>query len=273
MAATSQQIELLTFDPGDTLTLQQLAHGFADERETVHLGLIELFGEIGEEATPVLCQFVESDPRVRVRQACVQTLGRLGDPDAIPILVQALLIDPDPLIQSSAAGALARMGEAAVTALLEVIASTHLPDVQKGQAVWALSCLGEEAASQIYVGLESDNPDVRCAVVMAIATLARNTDSDQAIQALQAALNDSVLAVRIEAAAGLGQLSSFNATPQLMPLLQAPEPEMRRTVALALGTLKDPTAIGALQSLTADPSEVVRPVVAWAIQQYRQAPQ
>ncbi|NEQ95608.1 MAG: HEAT repeat domain-containing protein [Cyanothece sp. SIO2G6] len=267
--SVSQQIDLLTFDSSDVDTLQQLAHGFADERESVHLRLIELFGEIGEDATPLLCQFMANHHNVRVRQACAQALARLGDPEAITPLVQALLTDHDPLIQSSVAGALARMGEEAVSALLRVMNCSSLSDAQKGQIAWALSCLGEDAASQIYAEIESGNPDVRCAVVGAIATLARNTASEQAVQLLESSLDDPVLAVRLEAASGLGQLSCHNATARLVPLLNDPEPEMRKTVALALGTLKDPKAFRALQALVSDPSEIVRPVVEWAIQQYK----
>lgn len=276
----SQQIELLTFDPTDVSSLQQLVESLGDSRSSTQLRIVELFGEIGEEATPTLISALGHHPNPRVRHACAQALARLGDPDSIPALIQALLADPDPITRSSTSGALARMGEDAVPALLEVIASSVYPDTQKGQAIWALSCLGTEAAPQLYKAFESDVADVRCAVVGAIATLAKNdpqrvhNPSDiqsPTLTILLQAIVDPEPTVRIEAASGLGKLADFNATPYLIPLLADGEPEVRKTAALAIGALKDASALQHLQRLTNDPSSAVRPVVAWAIQQLQSA--
>ena len=264
----SQQIELLTFDPQDTTLLHRLVDSCGDQRETTQLRLVELFGEIGEEATHVLIDALAHHPNAIVRRVCAKALARLGDADAIPVLIQALLNDPDPITQSSASGALARMGAPAIPELLNVIASPSYPDAQKGQAAWALSCLGSETADQLYAAAHAEIPDVRCAVIGAIAAIAKHQRPPFAgIQILLDALQDSEASVRLEASSGLGKLVYYNATPQLIPLLQDDNPEVRKTTALALGSLKDPTSLKPLQALEMDASDVVRPVVRWAIQQ------
>lgn len=266
----SQQIELLTFDPTDSALMGRLIDSCADPREEMRLQLVELFGEIGEEATPVLVNALSVHPNPLVRRVCAKSLARLGDPDAIPALIQALLNDTDPIAQSSASGALARMGEPAVPPLLEVIASPAYPDAQKGQAVWALSCLGDSAADQLYAAAESNSPTVRCAVMGAIASLAKHQHPPSSgINLLLNGLHDPNEAVRLEAASGLGALRYYNATADLVPLLNDPDPEIRKTTALALGSLKDPASFQPLQTLLTDPSDVVRPVIQWAIQQVK----
>ncbi|MEM9219464.1 MAG: HEAT repeat domain-containing protein [Cyanobacteria bacterium P01_F01_bin.150] len=264
----SQQIELLTFDSEDTALLYRLVESCGDRREKIQLRLVELFSEIGEDATPVLVEALSNHPNEIVRRACAKALAKLGDADAIPALVQALLNDPDPITQSSASGALARMGAPAIPELLEVIASPSYPDAQKGQAAWALSCLGPEAAEDLYAAANSEIPDVRCAVIGAIAAISKHQRPPfPGIQILLNALHDSVSAVRLEAASGLGKLLHYNATQKLIPLLTDNDPEVRKTTALALGSLKDANALDALKAIEMDPSDIVKPVVLWAIQQ------
>lgn len=268
----SQQIELLTFDAEDTNLLNQLIESCGDPRESIQLRLVELFGEIGEESTSVLAEALCTHPNEIVRRVCAKALAKLGDSDAIPALIHALLNDPDPITQSSASGALARMGAPAIPSLLEVIASPSYPDAKKGQAAWALSCLGPEAEEPLYDASRSEIVDVRCAVIGAIATLSKNQSPPfQGIQILIDSLQDPAMDVRLEAASGLGKLTHYNATAQLISLLHDSAPEVRRTTALSLGTLKDPTALKALQALKMDPSDIVRPVVQLAIQQLEQS--
>ena len=264
----SQQIELLTFDPNDTALLNRLIESCGDQREDIQLRLVELLGEIGEDATPVLIAALSNHTNAIVRRVCAKALAKLGDADAIPTLIQALLQDPDPITQSSASGALARMGPPAIPELLKVIASPSYPNAQKGQAAWALSCLGPESAEELYMVAKSEIPDVRCAVIAAIAVISKpQSPPFHGIQLLLNALQDPVSAVRLEAASGLGKLSHYNATHELIPLLKDSDSEVRKTTALALGSLKDASALNALESLEMDPSDSVRSVVHWAIQQ------
>ena len=264
----SQQIELLTFDPEDAALLHRLIESCGDQRETIQLRLVELFGEIGEDATPALTEALSNHPNKVVRHVCAKALARLGDADAIPVLIQALLNDPDPLTQSSASGALARMGAPAIPGLLNVLASPSYPDAQKGQAAWALSCLGPETADQLYEAAQSDVIDVRCAAIGAIAAISKHQQPPfQGIEILIEALQDPNSSVRLEAASGLGKLVYYNASPEIIPLLQDDNPEVRKTTALALGSLKDPASLNALQAIEMDASDIVRPVVRWAIQQ------
>lgn len=52
---------------------------------------------------------------------------------------------------------------------------------------------------------------------------------------------------------------------QLVPLLQDPDPEIRRTVALSLGKIATPAAVEALRDGLKDPDEHVRRHCAWAL--------
>jgi HEAT repeat protein len=54
-------------------------------------------------------------------------------------------------------------------------------------------------------------------------------------------------------------------TEQLIPLLQHPQADSRRTAALSLGKIGDPQSISALVSALSDPDEEVREWSAWAL--------
>jgi len=59
--------------------------------------------------------------------------------------------------------------------------------------------------------------------------------------------------------------SSAQVTERLIPLLQDPQPDTRRTAALSLGKISDPEGISALISALSDPDEEVRQWSAWAL--------
>jgi bilin biosynthesis protein len=144
-------------------------------------------------------------------------------------------------------GALARIGEASVPALLDILAHDH-PESTKGHAAWALAFIGAQAKEHLYREMTSDAPEVRTAVVGAIAKVAQEDPEEKAaFTYLIQALSDDTAMVRSEAAIALGNLAYHPALPPLIALLQHSDLESRRAAALALMKIGNPDAIPALE--------------------------
>jgi bilin biosynthesis protein len=244
-----------TFDPGDTQTLTQMVESFADSRGMVRLALAETLGQIGMATTPVLVRGLAHHENPVVRRACAKTLTLTADPSAIPTLLEALLNDRDTVVQGSAIGALARIGAPVVPDLLEILASPDRPESIKGHAAWALAFIGKPAKDQLYEAIASDSPEVRCAVIGAIGTLARDEEDSESLNLLIAALSDPAAMVRAEAATALSQLSDRSVVTSLIPCLKDADSEVRKTVALALMKFGDRTPLDPLKAALAEESE------------------
>ena len=272
----TEQITLHTFDPNNHTLLQRMVEGFADTRGMVRLSIAETLGDIGEPVTPFLLEAVSRHSNPVVRRAAAKTLTLIADPIAVPTLIHALLNDEDTVVKGSAVGALARTGEAAVPPLLEILSSPDHPESAKGHAAWALAFIGADAKEHLYRAIGSSSPEVRCAVVGAIAKAAQEAPEDSAFQLLIEALNDSESIVRCEAAAALGNLAYRPAIPNVVELLHHSDWESRKAAALALMKIgvggaspsENQIALNALQTALTQESEVaVQPVIKLAISQ------
>ncbi|GET41728.1 HEAT repeat domain-containing protein [Microseira wollei] len=257
LASVKEQLDLETFDPDNHQLLKQMVECLGDTRGLVRLSFAQTLGEIGEPATPFLLEALANHPNVVVRRASAKTLTLLADPKTVPNLVHAFLNDEDTVVQGSAVGALARTGEAAVPVLLEILASPENSEATKGHAAWALAFIGAEAKEYIYPAIASDSPEVRSAVVGAIAKVAQESPEPQAFNLLVNALTDSDANVRCEAAAVLGNLGYQPAIPNLAQLLHHADGETRKAAALALMKVGDPSAIEPLQAALSEESETV----------------
>ena len=80
--------------------------------------------------------------------------------------------------------------------------------------------------------------------------------------ALICALRDSHTAVKVRAAAALGEIGSTSAIGPLVEALQEDDPEFRRTAAIALGGVADGTAVPALIRMLKDKREDVQTAAA-----------
>lgn len=236
------------FDPEDQETLRQLVEDFADRRGMTRLRIAETLGAIGKPATDVLLTGLASHENPVVRRACAKTITLIKDPKAIPTLVEALLHDEDTVVHGSAAGALAQIGAASVPVMLEILGDPQTPETTKGHLAWALSFVGNEAKEAFYAAAAADAPEVRSAMVGAIAKVAQDEPEDRAFALLINALGDSVAAVRSEAAAVLGNLAHRPALPQLLEMLQHELPESRKAAALALMKIGAGEAIAPLNA-------------------------
>lgn len=264
----NEQIARATLDRSDRQLIAQMIEGLGDTRGLVRLYYAETLGKvIGQPAVEQLIDALLDHPNVVVRRAAGKTLTLIEDPQAVPHLIHALLNDEDTVVQASAIGALARMGEASVDPLLKVLASDNSTESNKGHAAWALAFIGSKAKEKLYTAYSSDSPEVRGAVVGAIAKVAEEDREDtQALNLLTTSLSDDAANVRSEAAAVLGNLKYQPAIPNLIELLTHPEGETRKSAALSLMKIGDRSSIEPLQTaLAQETDEGIAKAIALAI--------
>ena len=257
-----------TLDRQDRELIQQMIECLGDTRGLVRLYYAETLGKgIRHPAVEQLIDALLHHPNVVVRRAAGKTLTLIEDTQAVPHLIYALLNDEDTVVQASAIGALARMGEAAVSPLLDILASPDSTESNKGHAAWGLAFIGSQAKEQLYAVYDSDSPEVRAAVVGAIAKVAEeDRDDSKALNLLVESLNDSAANVRSEAAAVLGNLKYQPAIPRLTKLLNHSEAETRKSAALSLMKIGDRNSIEPLQTaLDKESKEDVKKAISLAI--------
>lgn len=272
LARVRQQLAAQIFDTSDRQTISQMVESLGDKRGLVRLGFAEALGVVGQPAVPFLLEALANHPNVVVRRAAAKTLTIIADPTAIPYLVRALLTDEDTVVKGSTVGALAQTGAASVPPLLEILSSSDSPESTKGLAAWALAFIGTKAEDKLYEAYNSDSPEVRAAVVGAIAKVAEENCEPRALELLVKSLQDFAPNVRSEAAAALGNLAYPPAVPHLIELLNASEGETRKSAALALMKLKDLRALEPLKlSRDRESDKEVQPAIALAVSQLERA--
>jgi len=239
LARVNQQLAANGFDSSNLTLIKQMVECLGDTRGMVRLGFAEALGQVGKPAVPFLLTALANHPNPVVRRAAAKTLTLIADPEAVPILIKALLEDEDTVVKGSAIGALAGTGAASVPPLLEILASPDSPESTKGHAAWALAFIGPAAKEILYREIHSDSPEVRMAVVGAIAKMAEEQPDSEASEMLFQALEDVDSEVRCEAIAALGNISYAPAIPRLMELLQHQDGESRKGVAMALMKMGD----------------------------------
>ncbi len=264
----NEQIDLLSFDDSDQDTLRQLVESFSDKRGMMRLRIAETLGQIGEPATPVLVDALANHPNEVVRRACAKTLTLIADPTAIPTLVNSFLNDSDTVVQGSSVGALARTGRPAAPELLKILEDPGHPETIKGHAAWALAFMGSEAKDLLLQALNAESEAVRAAVVGAIAKVAQEEGSPDNFDILINALGDQAEIVRCEAAAVLGNLAHQPAISSLLPLLDHPSTETRKSAVLAIMKIGQADTIEALKTaMSKETDDSLAPIFNLAISQ------
>ncbi|MGB5636543.1 MAG: HEAT repeat domain-containing protein [Waterburya sp.] len=256
LAKVNQQIAQGTFEHQDQELIQQMVECLGDTRGLTRLAYAEALGKVGKSAVEPLIDALLNHSNVVVRRAAGKTLTLIAEPQAVPHLIYALLNDEDTVVQSSSVGALARIGEPSVTPLLEILASPDSSESHKGHAAWALAFIGAKAKDKLYAAYDSDSPEVRAAVVGAIAKVAEEENRDtQALNLLLESLQDTSANVRSEAAAVLGNLKYQPAIPILTELLNHAEGETRKSAALSLMKISDRRSLEPLQAALAQETD------------------
>ncbi len=264
------QLNTETFDATDDALIVKLVEGFNDTRGMKRLAFAEILGRVGKPATPALIDGLANHENPVVRRACAKTMTLIADPTTIPTLVHALRHDDDTVVQASSVGAIAVMGKEGAQVLLDIVRSPDYPDSSKGLATWGLAFVGTEGAEYLYASIDSDQEEVRSAVVGALTSLVQEKEDQQALGLIISGLTDSAAMVRSEAAAALGKLSNPEVVPHLTTVLDDADVDVRKTAAMAMMKIGDASAIAPLQSaLEEETDEAIVPVFKLAIAQLK----
>ncbi len=169
------------------------------------------------------------DPDWGVRQAAVESLGRIEDVSATPLLIAAVtgadhLSDQEGAfaVRAAAVEAFGRMGAPAVPALLEALRGRHVK--LRETVIGALGAIGGPAA----------------------------------VEALGETIGDDRSSVRQAAVRALARTAGAAAIPALARALAHKDPMTRRCAADALGTLKEAGAVAAIRVALTDRDRTVR---------------
>ncbi len=214
-------------------------------RGEAHLALVSVFLRRGT-ARRALAD-VRSRNRVR-RARAAQILGDLELREAVPELCR-LLTDRHAEVRVVAVRALGRIGDPA--AAWRLIAGLDQPDPAPSLLVThTLVQLGPDAEVTLSAALDHPQARVRAVCLEALGLLGATGSVDRVARVLR---EDTVLDVRVAAAANLGRLGTRSALEPLTRALSPARPTaLRAAAARALGDLGAPAAVEALVPLLAD---------------------
>ncbi|GAB4411795.1 MAG: hypothetical protein Kow00106_06200 [Anaerolineae bacterium] len=188
---------------------------------------IEALGKIGlPEALPPLLAALQATRGER-RLIVIEALSRHDEPQVVAALQRVAATDQTPFVIEAAVEALVRIGTGpAIAALIELTADP----VRREACVNALSQLSLEQLDAVAEGLMHPVPDVRCAVIEALARM----KSAPATERLSLALNDTQPEVRLAAVSALGRLGSYYGERDLLARLRVEPDETVRSAIAAL---------------------------------------
>ena len=233
---------------GDRGAIQPLLHALKDGEDDVRIGACLGLGLFKDPSTfEYISNLLLDDPRIEVRRAAARALGNTEHPAALPYLLEALHDSYWWYEREYAAGdlllALEKMGTAAVEPLVEALGDREVT-VRKFAAV-LLGRLGDPRAIEpLSMALYDLHHEVGNASAEALAHFGK-----QAMDVLAEALSHPEAWIRIHAVQGLSGIRDGGVPPLLLPMLNDPERDVRKQVIQALGDLKDPRALPALQQV------------------------
>ena len=194
-----------------------------------------------------------SDDDVRVREAAIQALGRLGDRAPLELLVQAA-DDDDSSVRRAAIRSLGWQGERAPVEPLVQAADDGNSRVRQA-AIRALGRLGDHTPLELLVQAANDgNSSVRQAALEAVGQL-----GDRApLELLVRAANDGNSSVREAAIQALGWQGERAPVEPLVQALGDGHSRVRQAAIWALGRLGDHTPLELLVQALGDRDSSVR---------------
>lgn len=206
---------------------------------------------------PMLALVARPDTPAPVASALIDALGRIGDPRALPLLHDLLRSSPREELRADTAVALGAI--AAPESLPELLVALEREPSLVGRAaiVSALGAWRDAAAIKALAGLLDDSRS-RALRPRAIQSLGR-MGPDAALPllvALRAARSDGA---RIDVVDALGRTGAPAAIEPLTALVTAAAAtELRVRVAVALGAIRDGSAVPTLIGLLTDDAAPVR---------------
>lgn len=242
---------------GSTAEQRLLLMFGVDNPESVRIAAAEAVGELRSELAMKVLRQAAKDDSPGMRRAAVAALGRIGNDAAIEILL-ASLDDPDPYVRSEAERAIHSLRRSAVDVFLQSIHSSS--SRVRREAVEKLAGSGDPAAVDWLIGVLNDHvTEVRQA---AVAGLSRYTDPES-VEKVSMSLKHEDFRTRQGAVAVLDRISSSQVIPALLEASVDPTSSAVRIEAIrALGRRSDPRAEAAVLQATKDAHSEVRAAAA-----------
>ena len=247
--------------------LERHLSDLADSDPLVRRDAARALGELGDRAAvPALVDALrrripepddESHAEHASRAAAAVALGKIGDPAAAEPLLEAIA---DPFnLGTAASTALGRLDPPPVARIVE--AAGDADSWRRARAAMALGEIGDHAALDTIVGLTADAEEhVRRAAAAALDKL-RDPRAAGALKRLLENESETPF-VRSYAAMALGGLKDASAVPALMAATGSPDALLRRAAARALCRIDAPATRTTLERLaSSDPDKTVRDVV------------
>jgi HEAT repeat protein len=214
------------------------------------------------------------DPDWGVRQAAVESLGRIEDVSATPLLLEAVkgadhVPDQDgaAAVRAAAVEALGRIGAPAVPALLEALHGRHVK--LRETAIGALGAIGGPAAvAALGEMVADDRSSVRQAAMAALVRAA----GQAAIPALATALAHKDPMTRKCAADTLGTLHESSAVTAVRTALSDRDRTVRDAAVRALSAIGRPEAVSALVAGMRTGERDLQAAIASALKSFEWAP-
>lgn len=233
--------------------LPQVRHLLEDSSAAVRVAALEVFGESGDPSTIEVAQSVlERDSSPVVRATAIQVIGRAGTEQRVASLEKALS-DPDPDVRATAVEVLpAGMSRQAAQLLLDALGD-------EDERVWQaairhLSSVPDRDRSIVWTAIERCPASRREAL---LGTLERTSAERLALLALDH-LSSPDATDRTLAIALAGRAATPECVRGIVAALQDPAPQVRRTAASALSSLRSSESITGLARALSDPDLEVR---------------
>jgi len=201
----------------------------------------QLLGEIGDPRARQVLKGLVGDSNEHVRRAAVVALGSMADRETVEYLTATLSQDTLPDLRAAAAESLGESGDSLAVPALVLALEDTVPSVRK-QAVVALHRLWmpQVASALARVLVEDEQEIVRFVAAQSLGQRRAVSARD----ALRAALSDTSVWVRAEAARSLGMLGDATVIEDLTLLLErrgdGPDHDAARE---ALYKLNNPTVV------------------------------
>ena len=209
--------------------------------------------EIGGPAIEPLIAAIKEESE-EVRQAAVEALVKIGEP-AIEPLIAAL---KDYSLRKGAAGVLGRMGEPALGRVVErlMVELAGEDDDARGDAIEALTEIGEPAVESLISALSDESLNVRRIVVSMTLVKTENMEviphHMDLVSKLNDVLQDKGFSVRGAVAGALGKIGEPRTIEPLIAALEEDDLLVRWAAAGALFEFRDERTLEPLVTLQED---------------------
>ncbi len=182
-----------------------------------------LLGELNAtSAVPALVEAFQNATRTSDRMILAATLGRLRDERGLSALMDGLKAK-DKQLQAVSARAIAQFEDSrAVPTLVDLLDSSD--ELVRGSAVYALKKIGEKGIPELSRALATTKGSTKVEVLNLLAEVG----GDESIAAIQTALEDVNMYVRLAAARSLARLGNTDGLPVANEALRSSSPETRK---------------------------------------------